>query len=125
PITNLSTTYTFCLKDDRDTVYPWFMTQIGSVRQQHVTNTVPAGQLPTTTDNTASVFYSTQGITNLGQALGTKWTVSQEYDKVRSLNRPGNASFSFYKNRAQVAGIEPIELCPGNTGVCHISGTTV
>lgn len=85
---------------------PWFMTSIGSVRQQRISNPVPDGQSPTTGTTDASVFYSTAGIAFLGEATGTKWKVDEEYDEVPAYNKPGNASYSFYMNRAATTGTE-------------------
>ncbi len=81
---------------------------------------VPAGRLPTTQGNNASVFYSTEGFTFLGhnEAANMRWQVNDEYDKVPAINREGNASFSFYKNRAQTTGTQMYAL-PG----CQPVGT--
>ncbi|HRN96439.1 MAG TPA: hypothetical protein PLD54_03260 [Candidatus Levybacteria bacterium] len=116
----------FCLSNNTTAALPWFMTSIGSVRQQSISNPVPEGQSPTIGTTDASIFYSTKGDANLGKTSLNKWIVDQEYTRgVPAVNKPGNASFSFYKHRAETAGVNLNTLlpsCPTNgTGTCIIS----
>ncbi len=101
---------------------PWFMTDIGSVKQQRINNKVPEGKSPTSTSGrTASVFYSTQGRSMLGTASNL-WKVDNEYDQTGSNNREGNASYSFYIKRSQQTGPQLVNLphCP-TSGRCTFS----
>jgi hypothetical protein len=120
PISDFTNTVSFCLKNNSLINSPWFMTTIGSVRQPEITNNVPAGQSPTTNDSAASVFYSTSGFTFLGrnESANTKWRIDDEYENVPAINRQGNASFTFYKNRAKTTGTQLYAL-PG----CQSEGT--
>ncbi len=108
-----------------NTSTPWFMTSIGSVRQQSIQNSVPGGQLPTLLNDSSSVFYSTVQNAQLGAASTNLnlWIVDSEYDQVPAIKREGNASFSFYKNRAAQNGVELTAL-PGCTlnGNCNYTG---
>jgi hypothetical protein len=119
-VTDFTSTLDFCLRNNTVVNSPWFMTDLGNVRQPIISNNVPAGRLPTTQGNNASVFYSTEGFTFLGhnEAANMRWQVNDEYDKVPAINREGNASFSFYKNRAQTTGTQMYAL-PG----CQPVGT--
>ncbi len=127
-ITDLTNTMDFCLRNNTIVNSPWFMTEIGSVRQQIISNNVPSGRLPTTQNSSASVFYSTAGFTFLGhnEAASLKWRVDYEYEETPSVNREGNASFSFYKNRAETTGTQFYSLpgCPaaGTPGNCVYTG---
>jgi hypothetical protein len=127
-ITDFTTSIDFCLRNNTIVNSPWFMTEIGSVRQPIINNNVPTGQLPTSQGNNASVFYSTDGMTFLGhnQASGLKWQINDEYEEIPSVNREGNASFSFYKNRAETTGTQFYALpgCPtvGTPGNCTYTG---
>lgn len=100
--------------------HPWFMTDIGSVRQPTITNRVPDGQSPTTprSGGTSSVFYSTVGNSSLGSAQGV-WTVDKEYGQAGVFNMSGNASYTFYVKRAQENGLRTENLpgCP-EVGSC-------
>lgn len=116
-ITNIDN-ITFILKPNK----PWFMTEIGDVRQPSIQNNVPVGKLPTKIGSTASIFYSTSVSALLGAAnqLNDIWRVDAEYSQVNAINRPGNASFTFYKqrqeqnsgvDRASLPGCRPNEDC--------------
>lgn len=108
-----------------NTTSPWFMTEIGSVRTPTVRNNVPSGLLPSSSGNTASVFYSTVGSALFGGASTSPniWKVDQEYYHITQANREGRASYSYYMRKANDNEISLRSLtgCE-SAGACTYSG---